>query len=76
MRSGENIFRSRAPKRFWMIRIASINRRNFAGSLPPRQAEEWQIRRQKQRICGVPTLEKPTNEWVERQFEAARSRWK
>jgi hypothetical protein len=30
----------------------------------------------KQRIRGVPTLEKPTNEWVERQFEAAGFRWK
>jgi len=29
-----------------------------------------------QRICGVPTLEKQTNDWVERQFEVARSRWK
>jgi hypothetical protein len=27
----------------------------------------------KQRIRGVPTLEEPTGEWVERQFEAARS---
>jgi hypothetical protein len=27
----------------------------------------------KQRICGVPTLEKPATAWVERQFEAAGS---
>jgi hypothetical protein len=27
----------------------------------------------KQRICGVPTLEKPTTAWVERQFEAVGS---
>jgi murein endopeptidase len=70
----QKYFTSRVPKRSWTTQIAGISRGNFAGSLPPRQAEEWQIRRQKQRICGVPTLEKPTNEGVERQFETTGSR--
>jgi len=43
--------------------------RQFAG-----QATSGRVdRAAKQRMPGVPTLEKPTTEWVERQFEAAGS---
>jgi hypothetical protein len=32
----QKYFMSRVPRRSWMTRIAGINRRNFAGSLPTR----------------------------------------
>jgi hypothetical protein len=70
-------FMGGVPQRSWMIRLQGSIEEILPAACQPGKQRKSRLGGKKQRIRGVPALEKPTNEWVERQFEAARfySKW-
>jgi hypothetical protein len=69
----EKIFCGRDSRRSWMTQVAGIRGKNVTTARWTAQRKECRSGGEKWRIHGMPRLEKPTNEWVEEQFNAAGS---